>query len=125
MIYIARTSGQAHDKRRQLSGNKSVLENLNIGAFLEVRGPSALQDTVQNAVGKTAGTGEAVNILRGPAEKVVLMQQIMDRTGAYASLEAEILETIDGLSKYEELARKIAPKFIPPDQGEIDRTLLD
>ena len=70
-------------------------------------------------------SGEAVNILRGPAEKVVLMQQIMDRTGAYASLEAEILETIDELSVHEELARKIAPKFIPPDRDEIDRMLLD
>ena len=70
-------------------------------------------------------SGEAVNILRGPAEKVVLMQQIMDRTGAYASLEAEILETIDELSEHEELARKIAPKFIPPNQDEIDRMLLD
>ena len=54
MIYIARTSGQAHDQRRQLSGDKVVLENLNIGAFLEARAPSAFKDTGQNAVGKTA-----------------------------------------------------------------------
>ena len=52
------------------------------------------------------------------------MQQIMDRTGAYASLEAEILETIEELSEPNELARKIARKFIPPDQDEIDRMLL-
>ena len=56
MIYIARTSGQAHDQRRQLLGDEVVLENLNIGAFLEARAPSAFQDTGQNAVGEKAGS---------------------------------------------------------------------
>ena len=50
------TSGQAHDQRRQLSGDKVVLENLNIGAFLEARAPSAFQDSGQNTVGETAGS---------------------------------------------------------------------
>ena len=56
MIYTARTNGQAHDQGRQLAGDKVVLENPNIGALLEARGPSAFQDMGQNAVGKTAGT---------------------------------------------------------------------
>ena len=37
-------------------GDKVVLENPNIGAFLKARGPSAFQITGQNAVGKTAGS---------------------------------------------------------------------
>ena len=56
MIYTARTNGQAHDQGRQLAGDKVVLENPNIGALLEARGPSAFQDTGQNAVGKKAGS---------------------------------------------------------------------
>ena len=36
---------------------------------------------VETIDGGRSTTGEAVNILRGPADKIVLLQRVMDQTG--------------------------------------------
>ena len=42
--------------------------------------------------GGRSTTGEAVNILRGPADKIVLLQRVMDQTGGYDEISAEIID---------------------------------
>ena len=63
--------------------------------------------------------------MRGSADNVILIQQVLDRTGAYDFLRAEILETVEGFRKNRSQVDEIGKTFSPANRDEIDRTLLD
>ena len=74
---------------------------------------------------RSVTTGEMLWLLKGSADKVILLQRLMDKTGAYESITCEVLEPMAALIKADEDLKTVAPTFIPPDQAEIDRMLLD
>ena len=49
----------------------------------------------------------------------------MDKTGVYESITCEVLEPVAALIKADEDLKTVAPTFVPPDQDEIDRMLLN
>ena len=64
-------------------------------------------------------------ILDGTAEKTLMLQQVMDQSGAYDHIEAEVIETIDSMLERSEEVQRLVAEFQPPDQDEIARMLLD
>ena len=69
--------------------------------------------------------GHIVMILDGTAEKTLMLQQVMDQSGAYDHIEAEVIETIDSMLERSEDVQRLVAEFQPPDQDEIDRILLE
>ena len=76
-------------------------------------------------IARSVSTGEIVVAMRGSADNVILIQQVLDRTGAYDSLRAEILETVERLRENRSRVDEIGKTFSPPNRDEIDRMLLD
>ena len=66
-----------------------------------------------------------VRILEGAPEQAMMLQQVLSATGAYDSLEAEILEDIDDVLARSGQVQRLAKSFRPPNQDEIDRMLFD
>ena len=66
-----------------------------------------------------------VRILEGAPEQAMMLQQVLSSTGAYDSLEAEILEDVDDVLARSDQVQRLARSFRPPNQDEIDRILLD
>jgi len=66
-----------------------------------------------------------VRILEGAPEQAMMLQQVLSATGAYDSLEAEILEDIDDVLARSDQVQRLAKSFRPPNQDEIDRLLLE
>ena len=79
----------------------------------------------ENINGGRSTTGEAVNILRGPADKIVLLQRVMDQTGGYDEISAEIIDPWQTVAATAAEASRLGRRFTPPDQDEIDRMLLE
>jgi len=75
--------------------------------------------------GGRSTTGEIVQILHGPAEKIVLLQRVMDQTGGYDEMNAEIIDPWTTITETGEEVSRLSLRFTPPDQDEIDRMLLD
>ena len=63
-----------------------------------------------------------VRIFEGAPEQAMMLQQVLSASGAFDSLEFEILEDI--LSRSAKVQR-LASSFRPPNEDEIDRMLLD
>ena len=74
---------------------------------------------------KSLGSGEMVAILKGPADRLMLMKQIMDQTGAFDTLQSELLEPVQVMVENEGEIRRLSPSFKPPDVDEIDQMLLE
>ena len=70
-------------------------------------------------------SGHVVMILDGTAEKTLMLQQVLDQSGAYEHIEAEVIETFDAMLERSDEVQRLAAEFQPPDQDEIDRMLLD
>ena len=66
-----------------------------------------------------------VRILEGAPEQAMMLQQVLSATGAYDSLEAEILEDVDDVLARSDQVQRLAKSFRPPNQDEIDRLLLE
>ena len=66
-----------------------------------------------------------VRILEGAPEQAMMLQQVLSSTGAYDSLEAEILEDVDDVLARSDQVQRLAKSFRPPNQDEIDRMLLE
>ena len=66
-----------------------------------------------------------VRILEGAPEQAMMLQQVLSATGAYDSLEAEILEDIDNVLARSDQVQRLAKSFRPPNQDEIGRLLLE
>ena len=66
-----------------------------------------------------------VRILEGAPEQAMMLQQVLSATGAYDSLEAEILEGVDDVLARSDQVQRLAKSFRPPNQDEIDRLLLE
>ena len=66
-----------------------------------------------------------VRILEGAPEQAMMLQQVLSSTGAYGSLEAEILEDVDDVLARSDQVQRLAKSFRPPNQDEIDRMLLE
>ena len=69
--------------------------------------------------------GDAVYVVRGPAEKVGLLQRTMDHSGGYDEMTAEFIDPWEDVGATAREASRLGQRFIPPDQDEIDRLLLD
>ena len=76
-------------------------------------------------IARSVSTGEIVVAMRGSADNVILIQQVLDRTGAYDSFKAEILETVERLRENRSHVDEIGKTFSPANRDEIDRMLLD
>ena len=63
-------------------------------------------------------------ILDGTAEKTLMLQQVLDQSGAYEHIEAEVIETFDAMLERSDEVQRLVAEFQPPDQDEIDRMLL-
>ena len=74
---------------------------------------------------RSLGSGEMVAILKGPADRLMLMKQIMDQTGAFDTLQSELLEPVQVMVENEVEIRRLSPSFKPPDVDEIDQMLLE
>tara|TARA_B100001027_G_C16025937_1_gene223289 strand:- start:69 stop:434 length:366 start_codon:yes stop_codon:yes gene_type:complete len=74
---------------------------------------------------RSLSTGEIIWLLRGSADNVILVQELLERTGAYERTSAEILETVDTIRNAQRRIEGISENFRPPDQDEIDRMLLE
>ena len=70
-------------------------------------------------------SGHVVMILDGTAQKTLMLQQVLDQSGAYEQIEAEVIETIDAMLERSEEVQRLVAEFQPPDQDEIDRMLLE
>ena len=66
-----------------------------------------------------------LRILEGAPEQAMMLQQVVSSTGAYDSLEAEILEDVDDVLARSDQAQRIAKSLRPPNQDEIDRMTLE
>tara|TARA_B100000989_G_scaffold208689_1_gene158278 strand:+ start:327 stop:701 length:375 start_codon:yes stop_codon:yes gene_type:complete len=75
-------------------------------------------------IGRTLDDRNVV-IMEGSADEVMMLQQVMSATGAFDSIEAEIIEHFDAILTRAERVRKIAADYRPPNEDEIDRMLLD
>ena len=64
-------------------------------------------------------------ILDGTAEKTLMLQQVLDQSGAYEHIESEVIETFDTMLERSDEVQRLAAEFQPPDQDEIDRMLLE
>ena len=66
-----------------------------------------------------------VRIQEGAPGQAMMPQQVLSSTGAYDSLEAEILEDVDDVLARSDQVQRLAKSFRPPNQDEIDRMLLE
>ena len=70
-------------------------------------------------------TGEGVTCVEGPTETATIIQQVMLSTGAYDTIETDVLVTVEELTENRPRVEKLAASFRPPDRDEIDNLLLD
>ena len=70
-------------------------------------------------------TGEGVTCVEGPTETATIIQQVMLSTGAYDTIEKDVLVTVEELTDNRSRVEKLAASFRPPDRDEIDNLLLD
>ena len=66
-----------------------------------------------------------IAILKGPADRLMLTKQIMDQTGAFDTLQSELLEPVRVMVENEGEIRRLSASFKPPDVDEIDQMLLE
>ena len=70
-------------------------------------------------------TGEGVTCVEGPTETATIIKQVMLSTGAYDTIETDVLVTVEELTDNRPRVEKLAASFRPPDRDEIDNLLLD
>ena len=73
---------------------------------------------------RSLSTGEITWLLRGSADNVILVQELLEQTGAYERTSAKILETIDTIREAQRGIEGISDNSRSPDQNEIDHMLL-
>ena len=69
--------------------------------------------------------GEMVAQLEGPAERVMVLHQVLNWSGAFDHVRSEILIPSEDMSGYRPIAEDLAADFAPPNRDEIDRMLLE
>jgi len=70
-------------------------------------------------------TNEVVFIIEGSLEQVTRIKSVLQRSGAYSSIEVDILHSVSELAQDRAAVRDLEAIWRPPDQDEIDRMLLD
>ena len=66
-----------------------------------------------------------VRIFEGSPEQAMMLQQILSASGAFDSLELEILEDMEDVLSRSAKVQRLASSFRAPNEDEIDRMLLD
>ena len=66
-----------------------------------------------------------VRIFEGSPEQAMMLQQILSASGAFDSLELEILEDMEDVLSRSAKVQRLAASFRAPNEDEIDRMLLD
>ena len=70
-------------------------------------------------------TNEFVMIIDGTLEQVTRVKNVLRRSGAYSSIEVDILHSVEELTEDRAAVIEISDSWHPPDQDAIDRMLLD
>jgi len=73
---------------------------------------------------QSVSTGETVRILKGSTDDVIVLRRLMDQTGSYTRITAEVLEPSEALIAAHDRAQSFAAGFVSPDRDAIDRMLL-
>ncbi|MEC8028079.1 MAG: hypothetical protein VX170_10450 [Pseudomonadota bacterium] len=71
------------------------------------------------------GTGEGVVMIEGAAEAAALARTIYHRSGAFSTVEVDILHSARELKTIFEKADDFEKLYVPANRDEIDRMLLD
>ena len=71
------------------------------------------------------GTGEGVVMIEGAAEAAALALTIYHRSGAFSTVEVDILHSARELKTIFEKADDFEKLYVPANRDEIDRMLLD
>ena len=121
MAFILLRFRQSEQVRRAFADNPNFAQERN-EALHELVGRCGFEFI---DIARSVSTGEIVVAMRGSADNVILIQQVLDRTGAYDSLKAEILETVERLRENRSYVDEIGKTFSPANRDEIDRMLLD
>ena len=66
-----------------------------------------------------------VRIFEGAPDQAMMLQQVLSASGAFDSLEFEILEDMEDVLSRSAKVQRLASSFRPPNEDEIDRMLLD
>ena len=68
---------------------------------------------------------EGVVMLDGDPNKLSVVYQVLNWSGAFEYVKCEILTPAEEISENRPLAEQLAPSFNAPNRDEIDRILLD
>ena len=73
----------------------------------------------------TTASGSAVLIVEGDPEKLTVLEVWAMSTGAFQSVEAEVLIPLNSISEAAKTVGEVYGKYDAPNQDEIDRMLLE
>ena len=110
MAFILLRFRQSEQVRRAFADNPNFAQE-RIDALHELVGRCGFEFI---DIARSVSTGEIVVAMRGSADNVILIQRVLDRTGAYDSLRAEILETVERLRENRSHVDEIGKTFSQP-----------